>query len=101
MVTACASLRITGPSKTQLPKNSGHGIVTASRSSWPVILAPYSLMRFRGIRLYGARITGQLDLEAVTIPCPLFFGSCVFDGPVILSDAQAVTIRLPGCHVPG
>lgn len=64
------------------PSDSGHG-------------------RLRAIRLYGARIIGQLDLEAVTIACPLFFGGCAFDGPVILRDAQAVAIRLPGCHVPG
>jgi hypothetical protein len=57
--------------------------------------------RLRSIRLYGARIVGQLDLEAVTIACPLFFDGCLFEDLIILRDAEALAIRLPGCHVPG
>ena len=57
--------------------------------------------RLRSVRLYGARIAGRLDLEAVTIACPLFFGGCLFEDLIILRDAEALAIRLPGCHVPG
>lgn len=55
--------------------------------------------RVRAVKLYGARIAGELDLEAASVTCPLLFGGCLFDGQVILADAQAVVIRLPGCHV--
>ena len=61
----------------------------------------FGLEGLRAVRLQGARITGELDLEAVTIACPLAFGGCAFERPVIFTEAQAVAIRMPGCHVPG
>src|SRR5215467_5437512 len=33
----------------------------------------------RGIRLQGARITGELNLEATTLRCPLALLDCYFD----------------------
>jgi adhesin HecA-like repeat protein len=57
--------------------------------------------RPRALRLAGARITGQLDLEAIELVCPLLLQGCWFAEPPILAEAQAPTVRLPGCHLPG
>ena len=57
--------------------------------------------RPRAVKLRGARITGTLDLEASTLLCPLLLQDCHLDQPVNLKDATALSISLPGCHVPG
>jgi hypothetical protein len=56
--------------------------------------------RSRALRLAGARITGTLDLEGAELVCPLLLSGCWFEEPVRLVEAQAVTVRLPGCHLP-
>jgi hypothetical protein len=53
----------------------------------------------RAIKLAGARITGALDLDATTLVCPLMLRRCSFEQPIRLSEAEAIAIRLPGCHV--
>jgi hypothetical protein len=55
----------------------------------------------RPVKLKGARIVGSLDLEAATLVCPLLLQGCSFERPIVLNGAQAVVIRLAGCHVPG
>ncbi|MET8850966.1 hypothetical protein [Amycolatopsis sp. NPDC004625] len=55
----------------------------------------------RAVRLGGARVTGRLDLEAAVLRCPLVLEGCFFEEPVTLQQAQAVTVRLPDCHLPG
>ena len=55
----------------------------------------------RAIKLAGARITGALDLDAATLVCPLMLRRCSFEQPIRLSEAEAIAIRLPGCHVLG
>src|SRR5215213_7303053 len=55
----------------------------------------------RVLRLQGARITGKLDLEAVTVRCPVSLQGCYFDEEVILKEADVVALRLSGCHLPG
>ncbi|WP_103347806.1 hypothetical protein [Amycolatopsis sp. CA-128772] len=55
----------------------------------------------RAVRLGGVRVTGRLDLESAVLRCPLVLDGCYFDDPVTLQQAQAVTVRLPGCHLPG
>jgi hypothetical protein len=55
----------------------------------------------RVARLRGARITGQLDLEAATIECPLLLWDCHLEQPISLREARAPAVRLPGCHLPG
>ncbi|MEV4055949.1 hypothetical protein AB0J55_32475 [Amycolatopsis sp. NPDC049688] len=55
----------------------------------------------RAVRLAGVRVTGRLDLESAILRCPLVLEGCSFEEPVTLEQAQAVTVRLPGCHVPG
>lgn len=57
--------------------------------------------RLRSVKLQGARITGTLDLEARTLLCPVLLRDCHFDEQVILSEATAPAIRMPGCHLPG
>lgn len=57
--------------------------------------------RLRAVKLRGARITGELDLEAVELVCPLLLADCLFEQPVNLREASAPAIRLPGCHLPG
>ncbi len=53
----------------------------------------------RALRLRGARITGTLDLEAMTLVCPLTLHDCYLDRPVVLAEARAPAIRLPGAHI--
>jgi hypothetical protein len=53
----------------------------------------------RALRLAGAWITGALDLEAVTLLCPLLLRGCYVDRSITLEEARAPALRLPGCHV--
>jgi hypothetical protein len=54
----------------------------------------------RGVRLQGARITGDLNLEATTLRCPLALLGCSFANAINLDEATAVSVRLSGSHVP-
>lgn len=56
--------------------------------------------RPRALKLRGARIAGALDLEAAELTCPLLLDDCRFDEPLVLSEATAPSVRLPGCRVP-
>jgi hypothetical protein len=53
------------------------------------------------LRVIGAKITGRLDLEGTVIKVPIFLSKCVFDEPPCFRDAEVLTLRLPGCVVPG
>ncbi len=55
----------------------------------------------RALLLAGALITGTLDLQAATLTCPLNLRHCSFEQPILLQEAQAPSVRLLGCHVPG
>src|SRR5579872_5499941 len=55
----------------------------------------------RAVRLRGARITGRLNMEAVTFKCPLVLWDCHLDEPADFSDATASSIRLTGSHLSG
>src|SRR5215211_224712 len=65
-----------------------------------LLTTPEGSRRPRALRLAGARIVGQLDLEAAELVCPLLLRSCWFAEPIVLDDAQASVVRLPGCHLP-
>jgi hypothetical protein len=54
----------------------------------------------RGVRLQGARITGDLNLEATTLRCPLALLDCSFACAIDLTEATAVSVCLSGSHVP-
>jgi hypothetical protein len=55
----------------------------------------------KGVRLRGARISGQLDLEVATLRCPLALLDCCVEEVVILADATAPAVRLSGSRLPG
>ena len=55
----------------------------------------------KGIWLHGARVTGQLDLGAVTVVHPVWLWECHFEAPIILLDARTRTVGLQGSTVPG
>jgi hypothetical protein len=57
--------------------------------------------RFRPLRLAGARIRGSLNLEGATLVRSVVLTGCYFDEPLILREARAQSIGLPGCCVPG
>ena len=57
-------------------------------------------MTVRGVRLRGARITGNLDVEAATLLCPLALLDCSFASAITLNEATAVSVSLSGSHVP-
>ena len=57
--------------------------------------------RPRALRLVGARIIGQLDLEGAELVCPVMMAGCWFAKPVVVAEARAVVMRLPRCHLPG
>jgi hypothetical protein len=56
--------------------------------------------RPRALRLDGARIKGNLDLEAATLVCPIVLNGCHLEAPLTLDEARAQSIRLVGCAVP-
>jgi hypothetical protein len=61
---------------------------------WPVAA--------RGVRLRGMRISGQLDLEAAKLRCPLRLDSCYFDGRrPALGFASVSLLEIKGCHLAG
>ncbi len=51
------------------------------------------------MRLRGARLTGEPDLDAMTITCPLALHQCVFDGAVRLTETEAKSISLRGSRL--
>jgi hypothetical protein len=55
----------------------------------------------RALRLYGARISGMLDLEGATLVRPLILYGCYLENVINLQEARALSIRLPGCYLPG
>jgi hypothetical protein len=55
----------------------------------------------KGVRLKGAFIEGQLDLEGVKLPFDLLLWECCFDAPITLRSARCRTISLDGSRVVG
>ena len=54
-----------------------------------------------GLRLAGVAVAGQLDLAGVSLPVPLRFDQCAFDGPVTVEGAELFELALTGCSLPG
>jgi hypothetical protein len=52
-----------------------------------------------GIRIYGAKIAGKLDLSYVTVPFPLFLRRCRLTGDADLSYAKLPLLNLDGSWV--
>jgi hypothetical protein len=68
-----------------------------------VIMAMLRTSPGHGARLTirGARITGQLDLSYARIDHPITCGDCVFDEPIIATEARLGALTLDGSTLPG
>ncbi|HEX8074198.1 MAG TPA: hypothetical protein VF545_04390 [Thermoleophilaceae bacterium] len=53
----------------------------------------------RAVVMRGVRIEGALNLEAVTVACPLFLRGCVFDSPINLIRAELPDLELVDCKI--
>jgi hypothetical protein len=53
------------------------------------------------LTLYGARITGSLDLSHARIEHPIAFRDCAFDEPIVLAEARLGALVLDGSSFPG
>jgi hypothetical protein len=54
----------------------------------------------RALRLRGACIEGELDLERDSVRCPPTLQDCFFEQPINLQGAQVPGLRLPGSRMP-
>ncbi len=52
-----------------------------------------------GLRLRGARISGQLDLENLSTDVNLELRDCVLEDGVLARDARLASVRLAGCRI--
>lgn len=50
----------------------------------------------KGIHIAGARIRGDIDLEACNVKVPLTFEDCYLDGTLLLRDSEAQGLFLKG-----
>ena len=66
-----------------------------------VVLAPDLKPDPRGLTLTGAVITGTLDLEYATCPCPLNLEYCSFEKAPRLEQATLPKLSLRRSHLPG
>ena len=60
-----------------------------------------ALARPKGLRVLGAKVEGQLDLESATVDFPLSFTRCFFAENFILCEAEIRGLHLVGTHVAG
>ena len=81
-----------GPDRTVRASVLRHLLIEVD---WPV--------HAKGVHLRGVRISGQLDLEAATLRCPLRLERCYFPEPVPVnfSYATASLLSLTDCHLAG
>ena len=52
----------------------------------------------KGLQIYGAKITGQLDLSLVVVPFALVLARCRLMENLSLTNAQIPVLALPGCR---
>ncbi|MFD8496372.1 hypothetical protein [Amycolatopsis sp. NPDC059657] len=53
------------------------------------------------LKLAGAEIHGELDLEYADVKCPVILTDCTFDHQVRLADAKLRSLSLRECSAPG
>ena len=68
-------------------------LAIAARDDWPV--------HAHGVRLRGAKITGQIDFESATVAVPLWLVGCYVEQSVDLVEAKTRAIGLQGSRVAG
>lgn len=56
--------------------------------------------QLRVVRLLGAKVVGELDLELSTVLCPLWFDDCYFTDVIALWSAEVPVMSLRDCHMP-
>lgn len=56
-------------------------------------------MHEKGIRVQGAYIEGELDLESCKVSYPLHFVKCWIENDLIVRFAQTKTLDLSGSHI--
>jgi hypothetical protein len=68
-----------------------------------LLIAIQEAVDAKGVRLRGVLISGQLNLEAATLRCPLFLDYCYLDAiePVRLNHATLPRISLTQCQLAG
>ena len=59
------------------------------------------LLSFRGLRISGAKIEGELNLEYANVSVPLIFDTCAFTEPLILKKSKLKELQLKGSYVSG
>jgi hypothetical protein len=55
----------------------------------------------KGVEVHGATLTGALDLNWVTLTCPLVFENCTFDCAVSAADSVVPTLSFRDCQLKG
>ncbi len=74
----------------------------ADRLVWLLTTPEVSkFLSFRGLRISGAKIEGELNLESATVSVPLIFETCAFTEPLILQKSKLKELQLKGSYVPG
>lgn len=64
-------------------------------------LVPSWTIHAKGVRIKGAKITGQLDFQNLTLLSALRLENCWIESEILLHDAQTKTIALSGSRVCG
>ena len=77
------------------------GAVVRAKAIAAILCAEPRPGRNSRLKLYGARITGSLDLSHARIEHPIAFRDCVFDEPIILAEARLGALALDGSSFPG
>ena len=70
-----------------------HALAIGARDDWAV--------HAHGVRLWGAKITGQLDFRSATVTVPFWLVGCYVEQSVDLSDARTRAISLQNSRVAG
>jgi len=65
-----------------------------------LLLRPRRAERLKCVHLRGARITDTINLEGLSVNCPVVLQDCYLDERLVLREASMAALRLPGCRLP-
>ena len=80
---------------------TARGTVVRAKTIAEILCAEPRPGRHSRLTLWGARITGALDLSHARIEHPVAFRDCVFEEPIVLTDARVGALALDGSRFPG
>lgn len=82
------------------PSRPPHDTIRADFLRW-LVITPQVVSHIdpHGIRLYGARIDGRLDLSFAKIPIPLVLAYCRIDGGMVTVGSFLVQLALTGSAI--